>query len=48
VVYVACDPVALGRDLGLLRAHGYRLVSLEAFDLFPNTHHLEAVAAFRR
>jgi tRNA/tmRNA/rRNA uracil-C5-methylase (TrmA/RlmC/RlmD family) len=40
--------VALGRDLGLLRRHGYRLASLEAFDLFPNTHHLEAVAAFLR
>jgi tRNA/tmRNA/rRNA uracil-C5-methylase (TrmA/RlmC/RlmD family) len=48
LVYVACDPVALGRDLGLLRRHGYRLASLEAFDLFPNTHHLEAVAAFLR
>jgi tRNA/tmRNA/rRNA uracil-C5-methylase (TrmA/RlmC/RlmD family) len=48
LVYVACDPVALGRDLGLLRGHGYELASLEAFDLFPNTHHLEAVAAFRR
>ena len=48
IVYVACDPVALSRDLALLRGHGFRLVGLEAFDLFPNTHHLEAVAALRR
>lgn len=44
IVYVACDPVALARDLGLLRAHGYELDELRAFDLFPNTHHVEAVA----
>lgn len=48
IVYVACDPVALARDTGLLRARGYELVSLESYDLFPHTHHLESVAAFRR
>ncbi|MCP2371268.1 tRNA/tmRNA/rRNA uracil-C5-methylase (TrmA/RlmC/RlmD family) [Agromyces terreus] len=44
LVYVACDPVALARDVGLLRRQGYELEHLEAFDLFPNTHHVEAVA----
>lgn len=44
LVYVACDPVALARDVGLLRERGYELVDLAAFDLFPNTHHMEAVA----
>ncbi|MGR0320270.1 class I SAM-dependent RNA methyltransferase [Agromyces sp. ZXT2-3] len=44
VVYVACDPVALARDVATFRAHGYELETLEAFDLFPNTHHVEAVA----
>ncbi|MCD5347805.1 class I SAM-dependent RNA methyltransferase [Agromyces sp. S2-1-8] len=44
LVYVACDPVALARDIGLLREHGYGLDELRAFDLFPNTHHVEAVA----
>lgn len=44
LVYVACDPVALARDVGLLRAKGYELADLAAFDLFPNTHHVEAVA----
>ncbi|NLT25104.1 MAG: class I SAM-dependent RNA methyltransferase [Microbacteriaceae bacterium] len=48
LVYVACDPVALGRDTGLLRERGYEPVRLRAFDLFPNTHHVEAVAAFVR
>ena len=44
LVYVACDPVALGRDVGLLREHGYELADLAALDLFPSTHHVEAVA----
>lgn len=45
IVYVACDPVALARDLRTFSALGWRAERLEAFDLFPNTHHLEAVAA---
>ncbi len=44
VVYVACDPVALGRDLATFRAQGYRLTALAAFDAFPMTHHFETVA----
>jgi len=44
LVYVACDPVALSRDVGLFAERGYRLERLRAFDLFPNTHHFEAVA----
>jgi len=44
LVYVACDPVALARDVGLLRERGYELADVAAYDLFPNTHHVEAVA----
>ncbi|MCV2396337.1 TRAM domain-containing protein [Actinotalea sp. M2MS4P-6] len=44
VVYVACDPAALARDVALLAEGGYRLTGLRAFDLFPMTHHVEAVA----
>ncbi len=46
LVYVACDPVALARDTQTLRELGYQLESLRAFDLFPHTHHLEALAVF--
>ncbi|MFZ2426748.1 MAG: class I SAM-dependent RNA methyltransferase, partial [Propioniciclava sp.] len=42
--YVACDPAALARDLATAASHGYRLTSLRAFDLFPQTHHVECVA----
>lgn len=48
LVYVACDPVALARDVALLAERGYKLEELRAFDLFPNTHHVEAVARFTR
>ena len=44
VVYVACDPAALARDLGYFAEHGYHLDVLRAFDLFPMTHHVECVA----
>ncbi|MEI5585019.1 class I SAM-dependent RNA methyltransferase, partial [Agromyces sp. CCNWLW208] len=44
VVYVACDPVALARDVGLFRERGFELEAVRAYDLFPNTHHVEAVA----
>jgi tRNA/tmRNA/rRNA uracil-C5-methylase (TrmA/RlmC/RlmD family) len=42
---VACDPVALARDLGSLSKAGYQLRGLKSFDIFPHTHHFEAVAA---
>lgn len=48
IVYVACDPAALGRDTGYLRQAGWQLVTVEGFDMYPNTHHVEAVAVFRR
>ena len=44
IAYVACDPAALARDLARAARAGYRPVSIRAFDLFPMTHHLEAVA----
>jgi len=44
VVYVACDPAALARDVALAASAGYRLSGVRAFDLFPNTQHLECVA----
>lgn len=48
IIYVACDPAALGRDTGYLRQAGWHLVSVEGFDMYPNTHHVEAVAVFAR
>ncbi|PWW23634.1 tRNA/tmRNA/rRNA uracil-C5-methylase (TrmA/RlmC/RlmD family) [Geodermatophilus normandii] len=44
VVYVACDPASLGRDVAAFAAAGYRLAALRAFDAFPMTAHVECVA----
>lgn len=44
LVYVSCDPPTLARDVARLAARGYRLSSIEAFDMFPNTPHVESVA----
>ncbi|HSD47941.1 MAG TPA: class I SAM-dependent RNA methyltransferase [Pyrinomonadaceae bacterium] len=43
VSYVSCDPATLARDLKKLIAGGYEIESLAAFDLFPQTHHVETV-----
>lgn len=48
VVYVACDPAALARDVKAAGERGYRLESLRAFDIFPHTHHVEALATLVR
>lgn len=52
IIYVACDPVALARDVATLTAGDgstrYELASLEGYDLFPHTHHVEAVAVLKR
>jgi tRNA/tmRNA/rRNA uracil-C5-methylase (TrmA/RlmC/RlmD family) len=43
VSYVSCDPATLARDLKKLIGGGYAIESLAAFDLFPQTHHVETV-----
>jgi 23S rRNA (uracil1939-C5)-methyltransferase len=43
LTYVSCDPATLARDLKKLMAAGYAIESLRAFDLFPQTHHVETV-----
>ena len=48
LIYVACDPIAFARDVGTLAGLGYRLDALRALDLFPHTHHVEAVGRLVR
>lgn len=48
IVYIACDPAALGRDTAYLREQGWVLRDLRAFDAFPMTHHVECIATFHR
>jgi 23S rRNA (uracil1939-C5)-methyltransferase len=46
--YVSCSPPTLARDLRLLIAPGYQLNSIEFFDFFPQTSHIEALARLIR
>lgn len=46
VVYVSCDPPTMARDARRLLDAGYRMESIEGFDLFPNTPHVETLAVF--
>ena len=48
IIYVSCDPATMARDARRLLDGGYELKSLEAFDLFPNTPHVESLGVFVR
>lgn len=48
ISYVSCDPATLARDLLALNAAGYGLASVQAFDMFPQTHHVETVVHLSR
>jgi 23S rRNA (uracil1939-C5)-methyltransferase len=48
IVYVSCDAPTMARDARRLLDAGYRLTSLRAFDLFPNTAHVETLGVFER
>jgi 23S rRNA (uracil1939-C5)-methyltransferase len=46
IVYVSCDPATLARDVA--RLPGYTITSIRAFDLFPQTAHVETVVTLQR
>ncbi|GAB2846476.1 class I SAM-dependent RNA methyltransferase [Actinocorallia aurea] len=48
IAYVSCDPATLARDLKYFSARGWTLETLRAFDLFPQTSHVECVASLVR
>jgi 23S rRNA (uracil1939-C5)-methyltransferase len=48
LVYVSCDVATLARDARRIVDAGYKILRAHAFDLFPNTPHVETVVVFDR
>ena len=47
LIYASCDPATLARDIGRLSS-SYEVEEVRAFDLFPQTAHVEVVVVLRR
>lgn len=48
IIYISCDPATLVRDLKQLVDQGFTITSLQPFDMFPQTHHIETVAVLEK
>jgi len=48
IVYLACDPATQARDAAYLVGGGYSALRVEAFDLFPQTPHVESLVVLER
>lgn len=48
IVYVSCEPETLARDLAVLAAGPFRIEQVSPVDMFPQTHHIEAVTTLVR
>ena len=46
--YLSCDPETLARDLAILIDGGFKLVTVQAIDMMPQTRQIECLALLRR
>ena len=48
LVYIACKPTSLARDLEMIQGRGYKVEKISGVDLFPGTYHVETVCLLSR
>lgn len=48
IVYMSCDPATQARDAKGIVESGYEITSVQPFDLFPQTRHIESLVVFER
>ena len=48
MVYIACKPTSLARDLEMIQGRGYKVERIACVDLFPGTYHVETVVLMSR
>jgi len=48
IIYISCDPATLARDLVILYSHKYTITTIQPYDMFPQTAHVESVVKLER
>ena len=48
LVYIACKPTSLARDLEMIQGRGYKVEKISCVDLFPNTYHVETIVLIQK
>lgn len=48
IIYLSCNPSTLARDLSFFSKRGYNLSSLQPFDMFPQTYHIETLVKMEK
>lgn len=46
IIYIACDPITLARDIKLLNK--YEVIFMKSFDMFPQTYHVETIVKMKK
>jgi 23S rRNA (uracil1939-C5)-methyltransferase len=48
IVYISCNPATLTRDLNFFYNNGYKIISVQPFDMFPHTFHIETAVFLQK